>query len=389
MQNVPTIRLVPKQGEDLERASIDVFELDRASLQALADADWNLERWQALLSVTVNPGAVLEPESRPAMVGKYHVVGDVLRFQPTFPLERGLRYQAVFDPSKMPGNQAPASGTVSAVFTLPERERTSSTTVTRVDPAAGTLPENTLRLYVHFSAPMSRGDSYDYVHLQKAGGGEVDLPFLELGEELWDPSGRRLTLIFDPGRIKRGLVPREEEGPILEEGKRYSFVIDRDWPDAEGNPLKEGFRKTFDVGPPDETAPDPKGWTLAAPRSGTRDPLRLTFPEPLDRPMLDRVVSVKGPEGKPLPGTIDVAADATRWWFKPEKPWKAGSYQLLVDTALEDLAGNGIGRPFEVDLTGPITRRTATETIALPFTVEPGGPPGDVGSVQSIEKPRR
>ena len=32
-------------------------------------------------------------------------------------------------------------------------------------------------------------------------------PFLELDEELWSTDGRRFTLLFDPGRIKRGLKP--------------------------------------------------------------------------------------------------------------------------------------------------------------------------------------
>ena len=87
-------------------------------------------------------------------------------------------------------------------------------------------------------------------------------PFLELDEELWSPDGTRFTLLFDPGRVKRGLKPREELGPVLEAGKSYSLVIDRDWLDASGNSLKAGFRKTFRVGPPDETSPDPKTWTV-------------------------------------------------------------------------------------------------------------------------------
>ena len=60
----------------------------------------------------------------------------------------------------------------------------------------------------------------------------MDAPFLELDEELWSPDGDSLHLVFDPGRIKRGLKPREEVGPVLEAGKSYSLVIDREWVDA-------------------------------------------------------------------------------------------------------------------------------------------------------------
>ncbi len=50
---------------------------------------------------------------------------------------------------------------------------------------------------------MSRGDSYRHIQLRDAKGKAVELPFLELGEELWNPDMTRLTLFIDPGRVKR------------------------------------------------------------------------------------------------------------------------------------------------------------------------------------------
>ena len=62
----------------------------------------------------------------------------------------------------------------------------------------------------YFDAPMSRGEAYRHIHLVDAKTGrEVEAPFLELGEELWDGDFRRFTLLCDPGRVKRGLKPRE------------------------------------------------------------------------------------------------------------------------------------------------------------------------------------
>jgi hypothetical protein len=43
----------------------------------------------------------------------------------------------------------------------------------------------------------------------------------------------------------------------------------------------------------------------------------------------------------------------------------------VVGTELEDLAGNSIARPFEVDLAGPISQRVMTETVSLPFQIAP------------------
>ena len=95
-------------------------------------------------------------------------------------------------------------------------------------------PENTLRLYVHFSGQMTRGNIYRHVKLIRDDGREVKRPFLELDEELWSSDGLRATLFFDPGRVKRELVPREQDGPILEEGHSYALVFSREWKDAEG-----------------------------------------------------------------------------------------------------------------------------------------------------------
>src|SRR5581483_747984 len=131
-------------------------------------------------------------------------------------------------------------------------------------------PENQLKFYFHFSAPMKQGEAYEHIHLLNEAGKPIELAFLELGEELWDPSGKRFTLFIDPGRIKKGLKPREDLGPVLEEGKSYTLVIDRDWKDAEGEALKESFKKTFRAVAADETPPEPKTWRLEAPAAGGR-----------------------------------------------------------------------------------------------------------------------
>src|SRR5690606_23802877 len=149
-------------------------------------------------------------------------------------------------------------------------------------------------------------------------------PFLELGEELWDPTGTRFTLFFDPGRIKRGLKPREEAGPALEEGKSYTLVIRATWADAQGEPLAREFRKTFRVGPPDDVQPRLANWRLLPPIAGTRQPLELRFPEPMDHAMLERVLQVTDAGGRPVTGKIAVSEGETCWRFIPERPWRAG-----------------------------------------------------------------
>jgi hypothetical protein len=217
---------------------------------------------------------------------------------------------------------------------------------------------------------MARGEAYEHVRLLDAKGQTVELPFLELGEELWDPEGRRFTLFFDPGRIKRGLRPREEVGPALEEGKQYTLVVDAAWHDAAGRALAAEARKTFSVGAPDDAPPTPADWKINAPASGQKQPLEVRFPEPLDRALLERMLWVETPEGRPLPGEIVIDQQETRWRFTPREPWRTGRYRLVATKTLEDLAGNSVDRPFEVDELKPVTQTVETEEVRLPFEVK-------------------
>jgi hypothetical protein len=347
-----------------------------------------LESWTSFLTVRVVRQGPDETTMLPPLWGSYQAEAKVLRFQPRFPLDPGVRYRAEFDPLKFhdivralsqakKGDQAelqPLSLTkLVAEFSIPMRLELPTTTVTAVCPSREMLPENLLRFYIQFSAPMSRGEAYHHIKLLDATGQPVADPFLELAEELWSTDGTRFTLLFDPGRIKRGLKPREEVGPVLEAGKSYCLVIDRDWPDAMGNRLQANFRKSFRVGPPDDSSPEPKRWSVRQPRVNTRDPLEVDFPEPLDRALLDRLITVQNAEGKVLPGQVSIVREETRWRFTPRRRWGAGDYRLVVGTDLEDVAGNSVARPFEVDAAGPISVQVRTETVVLPFRIEGGG----------------
>jgi hypothetical protein len=258
---------------------------------------------------------------------------------------------------------------VVADFKVPSRKPSAPSGVTGVFPSAAVLPENLLRFYIHFSAPMSRGQAYRNIHLVESTGRAIDLPFLELDEELWSRDGLRFTLLFDPGRIKRGLKPREELGPVLEAGRTYELVIDSAWLDAEGKPLSKPFRKSFRVTEPDDRSPDPKQWRIKPPAAGGRERLELRFPESLDRALLDRMIRVQDASGRAIEGNLSVAEHETFWTFEPLAAWKTGDYRLVIGTDLEDLAGNSVARPFEVDVVTPLTTRVSPARVEIPFQV--------------------
>jgi hypothetical protein len=290
------------------------------------------------------------PDS-PPMLGRYalaiHISGShKLVFFPRFPFEAGMSYRAVLDSSAFAGAE-PLH--VESKFAAPPAPAGKAAGVSAIYPSSDTLPENLLRFYLHFATPMRRGEAYQHIRLRDDKGAVIATPFLEVSEELWDPSGERLTLLIDPGRIKRGLKPREDLGPVLESGRSYSLVIDADWSDAAGQPLGKPIEKKFHTGLPVERGIEVKDWKLDVPASDSRNPLTIEFPGPLDHALLLHALSVVGPEGQPVIGDVALAGAETRWVFTPKVVWKPGKYELVVERVLEDVAGNRVGRAFEVD----------------------------------------
>ena len=321
-----------------------------SSLRAIGSRD----EWQAIFRVAV-------ADDQPAMLGDYKVDGRRIVFTPMFPLDPGRRYHVTFAPA----GAAPITATVG----LPAAHTTPSTVVAQVYPSGDVVPENQLRLYVHFSAPMGMKGGLDYIHLLDDRGQEVKDPFLPLDAEFWNGDRTRYTVIFDPGRQKRGIPVIEEMGRSLTEGKSYTLVIDREWRDGNGLSLKEDYRRTFKVGPPDETPLDTSAWQIQAPTAGTRAPLTVGFPEPLDRGLLLRALGVQGGNGVPIGGEITVGPNEVTWSFTPKELWKAGRHSIVAFGMLEDLAGNRIGRAFEVDQFDRSDRSAEPEKTLIPFQI--------------------
>ena len=55
--------------------------------------------------------------------------------------------------------------------------------------------------------------------------------------------------------------------------------------------------------------------------------------------------------------------------FIPDDLWGKGRHRLRVETTIEDLAGNNIGKPFEVDLFEGVERRLRKEAVERSFEV--------------------
>lgn len=352
------------------RLAIDVEGLPAGDLARLETDPPARDAWQALLRVEVARNGQASA-ALPPVLGDYAVHGGAVRFTPRFPFDPGQRYEVVFDPASLPSARDSAASPLRPIRTtidVPAPDRAPSTQVAAVYPSALEVPENHLRLYIVFSAPMGLGAAGPYIRLIDEHGGPLADPFLPLDVDLWNEDRTRFTVLYDPGRVKRGILPNEEMGRPLTVGQTYALEIDADWRDAEGQPLVAPFRREFRVGPPREHALDPADWRVETPVEGTRDPLAVDFPAPLDYGLLHRALRVAGGDGRPLAGEIRVEREETRWLFTPHAPWRPGEHQLVAAATLEDVAGNRIGRPFEVDESaGPDTPRASGARV--PFLI--------------------
>ena len=314
-------------------SEIRVTGLGAAALVALTGANRSADDWVELLSVHVGD------ESRPPLLGSWEVIGEALVFSPRFRLDPAVTYRAVY---------RRADKKVEADLNLPPSSSAAAPAVIAVHPSAPRLPENLLRFYLHFATAMVQGDSYARIHIEDHAGRTVELAVLEIQEELWDPDGQRLTLLFDPGRIKRDLTPNREQGLALRSGGSYTLVVHGSWRDGSGRTLGGDYRHPFRVGPADRSSPNPDSWSLAVPAAGGRSPLRVEFGEPLDHAQSRRWIWVEDGNGERLAGETSVGTGEQSWSFRPDEPWSGQTYTLRVDARLEDVAGNRVAEPFEV-----------------------------------------
>jgi len=328
---------------------------ERAWLEARAPAELG-----AVLAVFTGEG--VPSAGFPAIAGACALDAEGLHFRPRFPFVPGLRYTVRLDLG--------AGVPILFGFEVPSpagpRPR-----VVAMFPSGETLPENTLRLYLHFSQPMNARDAQRHVRLFEDGEAEVTLAFVEIEHGLWDPRRTRLTLLFHPGRIKRGVGPEEDLGPPLRAGRNYRLVVEASLQDDSGIALGQDFERHFRAITADRESPSASGLRVQPPHNG-EDSLVVDLPEPLDEALLHRLLWVEDGEGRPIAGTLTVGEGETRWTFRPTEAWSAGGYAVRAHPALEDRAGNRFDRVFDrEDRPGAAAEEgtSAAEPIKLVFSV--------------------
>ena len=327
------------------------------------------ERWSDILRVYTNE-AVVKKLNQP-VGGTYAWHGDGLSFKPYFNLAAGETYHCFFNYQTLlrltEGTELlkESEKILEFSFQVPEK-KSVATEIVSVHPQADELPENMLRMYVYFSASMSPGEAYNHIHLKTEEGNVVEKAFLIVDSELWDSERKRFTLLFDPGRVKRGIRSNLELGSPLKQGQSYQLVIDSTWRDANGNFLAQSFTKSFHITSAIRTVTSPRNWDMTTPSAGTLEPLMIAFDRPIDHALALKYILVTS-QSEIVTGKITLTG-STIWKFTPDQPWKPGEHQIEVSPLLEDVAGNNLNNPFDVDIT-KAKRVSSVEIVKLMFTV--------------------
>jgi hypothetical protein len=218
-------------------------------------------------------------------------------------------------------------------------------------PGKGRLATSCLKtcfdFYIVFSNSIQRGRAEAEISVLGPDGEPAPDVLYRAPIELWDRSMQCLTILLDPGRLKRGVGPNRERGPALKVGEAYTLAVGVEMTDSRGRPLRETVYKRFSV---TEAVREPvavERWKVQLPEINSLQPLVLLFKRPLDWGLLLHTITVMSPDGKSLDGKVVIDQCERRWAFTPAAPWIAGSSQLRVASDLEDVCGNDLVAAFD------------------------------------------
>lgn len=327
----------PKTDHDSLR--IDVKD-NKAVSVSLPDRYAEIINDQSKLFITLKS----ESEDLTPILGSFHT-SDSLYFKPLVPFTPGKSYQLYY------GNELLEEFQISIL---------SSSKVEILDfyPTFDTVPENLLKMYITFSEPMGVSYSSEFIRVYNEQGDSIKSLFLSLNPELWNEDCTVLTLWLDPGRVKRGLIPNQMYGAPLEKGKNYLIKVKSGWKSQNGTRITEEFEKRISVTDRDSISPSIENWIVDPPPANTKLPLLIDFRESLDYTLISKTIQIYF-ENTLVDCTVDIGEHETDASFSPREVWRPGSYEVLVESRLEDLAGNNINKLFEVDTKRKVNPDTA------------------------------
>ncbi|HEY0740112.1 MAG TPA: hypothetical protein VGD40_01570 [Chryseosolibacter sp.] len=327
--------------------------------------------WESVFPVKTQSGA-----DDIVIGGTYEVFETAVAFTPRFPFANNIDYLAMFHLEELARNTNEiylpriSSNPLRLTFRL-SPPSASPAEITAIYPTNSLLPENLLKIHITFSKPMTSGMVYDKLKLLDEENREVEKPFLVLDQELWDADMKTLTVLFDPGRIKRGLKPNLEMKPALREGERYTLVVQEGWTDIDGLGTRNTYTKKFRCTEPDRSSPSVASYKVHAPLTSAA-PLIVELQESHDFILLSRHIVVRDVTGAIVEGVLSIGPNESTFQFVPKHPWVESKYTIEINPLLEDLAGNNLNRLFDEDLQRASSNRKTENRLNFTFVKKEG-----------------
>lgn len=312
---------------------------DEISLTLPVQADGNIKLALHKEGASREPSGVLQVfvgiadgccDGKTPMAGVYHVDGKNVEFDPAFDFVMGQNYTVLTHDLTRRLTQ----------FSIGAGSADTPPQVVAIYPGGAEIPENTLRFYIHFSEPMQPHMSAEFIKLVDVNGTADLAAFMTFKQELWNEDRTRLTLLMDPGRIKRGVATNLDLGPALLAGNSYSIVVEGGWPNARDGQEAAPFEHKFIVSPPMRVLPDTELWQFQRPKILSLEPLVIIFDRPFDHQLAQNAITVLDNEGHRVPGTVSVENYDRTWRFSPDSAWSTPKIRIAVDARFEDVAGN-------------------------------------------------
>ena len=307
-----------------------VVKLNISTFTSLSKDKFNYD----LLAVFVKNG--MEEDESTAIQGRYTIDGNYLVFKPYFPFDRGLTYIIRTQ------NTNTETKYLYQSFQVGKKHPIDKAEVLSIYPSADQLPENLLRFYIYFNSPMKKGQALKHINLIDAEGNIDSHAFMEFKQELWSTDGKRLTILFDPGRIKRGVSTNRLRGPALLKGKKYKLKISGVWQDIYGQSLSVNTTKEFEIGSAYRQHIKATKWVISKPKVNSDNSLFINFDRIIDHALIQSMIELKDAENNLVAGQWEILENEQVIKFVPSKKWKKGNYQIIIDSRLEDVAGNNL-----------------------------------------------
>lgn len=311
--------------------------------------------------ISVYYGEVSKKTIQPKIIGKLTKSDTAITFKSKYGFSKGTSYTVLI---------VSKNDTQRFLVHTPKSIYKPSTYIKNIYPTSSQLPMNQLKFYIEFSAPMRLGNVFENIHLYKLPEGKLESEaFLVTAEELWNPDKTRVTIFFDPGRIKRGVQPNLQLGLPLVEGNKYKLVIDKSWLDVNDVKLTKGFEKIFDVVSVDRESPSAENWKIDFPKTKNKSAIKIDFKEAMDFGLLHSAIVIVDHENRYVEGVIKLSDNESKWMFTPKNKWLKGNYKMIINAWLEDLSGNNLNRKFDVNLNSKRDTPKNIKEVQIPFKI--------------------